>query len=581
MTPGTPALSAVWDDALLAARLFAIDPPGTGGVLLRAAPGPVRSRWLELLPALLPAGAPLRRVPLNIADGRLLGELDLAATLRAGRPLAARGLLAEADGGVLLLAMAERVSAATAARLAAVLDAREVVTEREGLKLRTSARLGVVALDEGADDGERPPPALLDRLAFHLDLSALGMREVEACASAALDDLGAARARLPQVEAGEAAPQALCAVALALGIDSLRAVLLALRVARASAALGARRTLSDDDLALAGRLVLAPRATMLPAPDAAEPPAQPQPDASAQPAPRDRPLEDRVLDAVRAILPPDLLARMQTGPASRSRAQAPGRAGAQHQSGARGCVLGARAGQPRGGARLDLVGTLRAAAPWQPLRRREAARCSARRPRLEVRREDFRIARRKQRTGTTMIFAVDASGSAALHRLAEAKGAVELLLAQCYVRRDRVALIAFRGRGAELPLPPTRSLVRAKRSLAGLPGGGATPLAAGIDAAAELADAVRRKGDAPLVVMLTDGRANMTRDGEGGRGRAADEALQAARGLGAARLSALLIDTSPRPQPLAQRLAAEMGARYLPLPHADATGLCAAVRGAA
>ena len=82
-----------------------------------------------------------------------------------------------------------------------------------------------------------------------------------------------------------------------------------------------------------------------------------------------------------------------------------------------------------------------------------------------------------------LIFTVDASGSAALARLAEAKGAVELMLAQAYARRDHVALIAFRGTGAELLLPPTRSLVQTKRRLAGLPGGGGTPLAAGLQVA--------------------------------------------------------------------------------------------------
>ena len=173
---------------------------------------------------------------------------------------------------------------------------------------------------------------------------------------------------------------------------------------------------------------------------------------------------------------------------------------------------------------------------------------------------------------------VDASGSAALHRLAEAKGAVELLLADCYVRRDNVAVLAFRGSKAELLLPPTRSLVRAKRSLAGLPGGGGTPLAAGIEAALALAEAVRRRGETPVVVLLTDGRANIARDGEPGRTRAGEDALAAAMQLQAAGVTALLLDTSPQPQPMARQLAAQMGAAYLPLPHAGAAELSQAVR---
>lgn len=198
-----------------------------------------------------------------------------------------------------------------------------------------------------------------------------------------------------------------------------------------------------------------------------------------------------------------------------------------------------------------------------------------------MRRDDFRVTRFRRRSESTTIFAVDASGSTALQRLGEAKGAVELLLAECYVRRDRVALLAFRGQGAELLLPPTRSLVRAKRSLASLPGGGATPLAAGIEAAAELADSVARRGGTPLVVLLTDGRANVARDGSAGRARAAEEATQAARLFRGASLGALVVDTSPRPQPQAQQLASEMRASYLPLPRASSAVLRDAVNEAA
>ncbi len=197
-----------------------------------------------------------------------------------------------------------------------------------------------------------------------------------------------------------------------------------------------------------------------------------------------------------------------------------------------------------------------------------------------IRPDDIRITRFRQRTETTTIFTVDASSSSALERLAEAKGAVELLLAEAYTRRDKVALVAFRGAGAELVLAPTRSLVRARRGLAALPGGGGTPLAAGIDAAGQLALGVRRGGGTPVVVMLTDGRANVARSGIAGRERAGEDSLKAARLFREADVRAILIDTAQRPQDSARRLAAAMGARYLPLPHADAGAMSAAIRSA-
>jgi magnesium chelatase subunit D len=590
---GSPASAAaasaaaplpLWPLALAAAAVFAVDPAGLGGVALRAPAGPVRERWLESVRRMLPAGTPWRRVPLHVNDGRLLGGLDLAATLKAGRPVAERGLLAEADGGVLLLPTAERVSAATAARLTAALDAGEVRLERDGLALRNATRLGVVAFDEGEADDERPAAGLLDRLAFHLDLSAVSWRGT-ADEDFAAADIAAARALLPRVTAPPQIAEALTATATALGIASLRAPLLALRAARAACALDGRLVVSDEDAAFAAQTVLAPRATVLPVPpDEAQAPEPPEPEPSSEqhdagePDP-DRPLDDVVLEAALAAIPPGLLAQLQAGGLSRARAPAGGGAGQWQQGRRRGRPAGTRRGELRAGQRPNLIETLRAAAPWQPLRRRSAV--ANPRARVQVRPEDFRIARFRQRAQTTSIFVVDASGSAALHRLAEAKGAVELLLGDCYVRRDRVALVAFRGRAAELVLPPTRSLVRARRSLAGLPGGGGTPLATGIDVAVELAASLARRGDTPVLVLLTDGRANVARDGSGGRDVAQADALAAARAVRLAGFAALLIDTSPRPEPQAERIAAEMGARYLPLPHADAQAVSRAARAAA
>ena len=211
-----------------------------------------------------------------------------------------------------------------------------------------------------------------------------------------------------------------------------------------------------------------------------------------------------------------------------------------------------------------------AAVPWQTLRHANN--------RIAIRADDFRILRFKARARAIAIFAVDASGSAALNRLAEAKGAVQLLLADCYVRRDQVAVLAFRGRTAECLLPPTHALARARRCLASLPGGGPTPLATGIAAARALAEAERRKGMEPLLVLLTDGGANIGRDGNPGRAAAAADALAAGRACRAAGLAALVVDTAPRPQTFVARLATEMGARYLPLPYADAAALGRAVQ---
>jgi magnesium chelatase subunit D len=571
----------LWADALAAAHVLAVDPAALGGLLLRAGAGPVRDAWLDLVQQLLPPGTPWRRMPVSIADDRLLGGLDLAATLRSGQPQFTRGLLAEVDAGVLVLPMAERVPNATAARIAAALDAREVQLERDGLAQRMATRFGVVALDESEGDEERPPHVLVDRLAIILDLRALPRAVAQA---EVLADIGAARARLATVDVPDALLDALCGGAAAFGIGSLRVPLMALAVTRASAALAGRAEASEEDVQLAARLVLAARAVQLPADETQEeqPPESQQEEQQAEP-PQSRDEQERtqtlpdemVVAAALAAIPADLLLRLK---AARHRARQPtqGRAGQMRQSHQRGRPAGTRRGPLLAGMRLDVIETLRAAAPWQPLRRRERGVVQGA-PRVDVRRDDFRIVKRKQPSQTTTVFVVDASGSSALHRLSEAKGAVELLLAQCYVRRDRVALVAFRGQGAQLLLPPTRSLTRAKRSLAQLPGGGGTPLAAGLEAAYALIDGLRRRGETTVLVVMTDGRANVARDGAHGREQADADARAAARRLRACGALGVLVDTSPRPHAAARALAAEMDALYLPLPHADALQLSQAL----
>lgn len=576
-----PALTP-WRIAEIAAALLALDGASIGGVSLRAPAGRVREAWLTRL-STLRGGAPCARMPAGIGDARLLGGLDLTATLAMGRPVAERGLLAEADGGVLIVAMAERVEAATAAKLCAVMDAGAVTVERDGIALTVPTRFAIVALDEGIAADERPAAGLTDRLALRLDLTALSHSEIEPPVFDT-ESLAAARGRVAATIDDETIA-CLCTAALALGIGSTRTALQAVKVARLVAALAGREAVAPEDAALAAALVLAPRATQLPArsEEAEAQESEPEPDSQPQSPPSEsdeqaaappRDLDEMVLDAAKAAIPAGLLAQLLAA-GGRTRARAAGRAGQLQKAARRGRVVGSKAGDLRGGARLDVVETLRAAAPWQRLRCSEAA--MAGRNGLIVRREDFRIARYKQRSETATLFVVDASGSSALQRLAEAKGAVRLLLAECYVRRDEVALIAFRKAQAEIVLPPTRSLVAAERALAGLPGGGATPLATAIEAACALADAVRRKGRTPALVFMTDGRANIDRGGRQGRAQAQADALAAARSLRGEGFNAILIDTSPQPQPQAADIAAAMGGLYLPLPQADSAGVGRAV----
>ena len=274
-------------DALLAAALLMVDPTGLGGVRVQAQAGPVRDAWLAALRALMPEGAPLRRLPQHASDDRLLGGIDLPATLAAGRPVLQQGLLAAADGGVVLAAMAERLSASHAAHLCAALDQGQVRIERDGITALTPTRFAVVAFDEALPDDTPLSPALADRLAIWADLSTIALRDAPQADAEWIVSVQQARDRLADVQVADALIQALCAATLALGVDAPRAAWFAVRVARASAALFGRSAADADDAALAARLVLAPRATRQPVP--AEPDAPVQPDQLDQPDQPDQP----------------------------------------------------------------------------------------------------------------------------------------------------------------------------------------------------------------------------------------------------------------------------------------------------
>lgn len=550
-----------WDAACQALRLLAVDPDGLKGLCLRARSGPARQTFLTLLDAI-----PLPRVKLHptITDEQLFGGIDLTATLAGEKIVFNQGLIE--NPSMMVLTMAERAGSDLAAKLAQVLD---------GDKGHC-----LIMLDEGAEPTEHAPPALTERLAFHVDLDGLGARDLTPVLFDR-ESLTAARARLAHVPAGTDEVAALVTLAARFGIDSLRAPLLALRTARANAALHGHDRVTAEDLALAASLVYPSRATMLPADEDEAPPEadQPAPQENSKEGDSNEPSgeipDEMLIEAVRALLPTHLLDQLVPAGTTRG-ASGSGGAGARHKGNRRGRPLPSRHGRIDGTSRIDLVATLRAAAPWQPMRRRATPLAKG----LLIRPSDIRLKRYEEKSDRLLIFLVDASGSAAMSRLGEAKGAVEILLAEAYARRDHVALITFRGVAAEVLLPPTRSLVQTKRRLATLPGGGGTPLASGLKAASELALHARSRGLSPTLALLTDGRANITLEGSADRTQAAADAETLARLIRAQAIPGLVLDMSARPQDTLRVLAAQMGAPYLPLPRADAKRLSSAISSA-
>ena len=595
-----------WNDAMTSLQLLQIDSHGWGGIWLRAPFGPVRELWLRHLSQ---TGLNTVKLPGNIDVERLLGGIDLSRTLQSGLLQMQTGLLQQADLGLVCISMAERFPTALIAPMTQAMDTQSLpplkINHTES-SVRT--QFGVVALDESMADDPPMSPALAERLGLWFDLQDIAPSDVSDVSlnthtddnaldvmgiQIAPDALARMKQTLPHIQWTDEQVLAVCSTAQGLGIDSLRVPTLALRVACCHAALHARSHIADEDLAFAARRVLAPRATQLPAPAENALDAEPQNSSDPSPeedtsttdtskedtntqdeAPSDLPssenLQEMMIAAALASLPPDVLDGLLTKP-GRNLGNTSGRSGQFRSGTQRGRPLPPRTGRPGGHARLHILSTLRAAAPKQRLRG------NTQQGRVAIRSEDFHVHRYQQHSASCLILALDASGSAALQRLAEAKGAVELLLQQSYARRDSVCIVSFKGAKAQLLLPMTRSLVRAKRAMMGLPGGGGTPLALALKMACEQATQLQRQGVTPILVVLSDGRANVNLQGLGGRAQAQADAQQWAAQWRQTGHRCLWIDTSLQPDTQVQNMAQTMGGSYLPMPQVQAQRMASAM----
>jgi magnesium chelatase subunit D len=579
-----------WFDANIVAALVAINPRGLKGICLKGQFGPVRDAWLNYFSDLCSPEARLIKAPANLGAEQLIGSLDIEATLNQGSLVLSKGLLEKAQGNFLLLSMAERMDTQVLALISQALDGSNT----------QGTEFGVIALDESEAAGDSFSPRMMDRLAFEVYLDQFSLADMKENLAIHADDIQSAKKLLPRVVCSIDYIEVLTKSALKIGIGSFRANQFAVETAKTLAALRGLQEVGQDEVVDAARLVYT-FSKILHAPPEAEQPNRddgensrdeeggdqspdqnpdqnpennhPQEDGDQQPNPQppsQEELEDIVVAAAKASVPKDFFAQSKQGARSTNPAShTSGKSGESQNSFVSGRPMSSRKGQPGGGRRLDVLKSIRAAIPWQRLRERHAGsqQYSSGKNIIDFRSEDLHIKQYLKRRGTVTIFLVDASGSSATQRLAEAKGALEQLLAQCYIRRDEVAMLSMRGSKAELILPPTRSLVRAKRNLATLPGGGGTPLAAGFRAANEMAVVLKRKGLTPIIVILSDGKANVNLKGVGGRSEAHSDAMLAAKELRLKNHCVLFVDTSPQPEVLAQELSQMMAAQYLALPY--------------
>ncbi len=594
-----PFTAIVGLDAAKQALLMLAVNPALAGAVIAAPVGSGKSTLARAFAALLPAGTPFIELPVGATEDSVLGGLDLEATLATGQRVIARGLLARAHGGVLYADGLNLLDNTTVAHLINALSDGVVRIERDGLSEVHPARFLLVGTYDPAEGEVRR--SLLDRVGLIVPCAPQGDEGARAAvvrqnlASERADDeeitilramLAEARARLRNVQIEEDQIQALIQTALSLGVEGNRADTFAVQAALAKAALDGRDAVDDDDLKLAVRLVLLPRATQIPAQDAPEQGEQhPQRAPSQQdgrvgdldsPEEKHPRLEELLLEAARVDLPVGLL-------------DLPFAAQRRGRSGSRGATLNARrgrfvravAGDLRGN-RIALLPTLVAAAPWQ--RVRQTKRSSAR---PAIRREDIRVKRFRDKAGVLYIFVVDASGSMAINRMREAKGAVVRLLQDAYVHRDQVGLIAFRGQQAQVLLAPSQSVERAKRALDVLPTGGGTPLASALLAAWHMARQARARGVSQVtLVLMTDGRGNVplratseAPTAQPARAQLQAELQQIAALIRAEGIGAVVIDTQVNylSRGEASRLATWLGGRYVYLPNARAEQIATTV----
>ena len=609
---GYPFSALVGQDQLRLALVLNAVRPEIGGVLIRGEKGTAKStavRGLADVLATLDPDARLVEMPIGATEDRVVGSLDLQRVLRDGEHAFSPGLLARAHGGVLYV---DEVNLLHDHLVDVLLDAAamgRVHVERDGISHSHEARFTLIGT-MNPEEGELRPQ-LLDRFGLTVDVRAsrdvdvrvdvirrrmdfeadpegFAARYAEADAELARR-IGNARAVIGDVVLPDNELRRIAALCAAFDVDGMRADLVVARTAVAHAAWRGAETVAEADIRVAAELALPHRRRRDPFDDpgldpdqldealsaadesANEPDPEPDPDPpgggeTPGEAP-DQPARERNSgsSSTRTSAPPAATFRTRALTVPGVGDGAPGRRSRARNRAGKSVAATRNSEDSETGYGVHLFGTLLAAAG-------RARRSGG----LTIGASDVRREVREGREGNLVIFVVDASGSmAARDRMAAVGGAALSLLRDAYQRRDKVAVITFRGQQAQVLLPPTSSVHVAGRRLTRFDTGGKTPLAQGLLVARDLVvrEKARDRARRSLVVVLTDGRATGGPDPLG-RTRAAAARLVAE---GAA---AVVVDceTSYVRLGLAEELARQLGAPAVRLAHLRADALARVVK---
>ncbi len=574
----------------MATIAMSVSPWDTGGLCIQSNDSILVESWLQNFIKLIPSQSTTHKVPFNIDLDSLIGGVDIAKSLLEGRMTKKIGILEGENKKILILRDAEKISNEISSCLCNALDFTN--TYQSKLKRGECALVTInQALIEDDDKSSSIiTNSLNDRLGIILTFP-ISSSKINCDFDFKLPsdfEINKARERLAHVNLNDESIKIISTTSLLLGLQSMRPVIIAGKVARIIAAYEQRFEPNENDLKLAIRLVIIPRATQFPNPNNQDEKSKNDSDTQNdeleenddqmidENLDRDTNItnnnvdDEKYVDSIASNIPESLLKEiLSTGIDFSIRGRkGGGKKGFQTQNKVgNGKLYGVTKGQPNLGNRLNILETIKAAIPHQTARKNKKFR--RHKVLINIESEDFRIYKRKSRQLSTTIFLVDASGSSAANRLGEAKGAVELLLAQCYIRRDKVAVITFRNKSSDLVLPPTRSLVKVKKTLAGLPGGGGTPLSAALDDCKNLIDLLLKDNQTPVAVVLSDGGANICRDGKGGRVQAHADALDSAKQIKTLGTKCIFIDTGVISSDKAISIASSMGAKYFALPRAN------------